>query len=97
MIMKRDYTKFSILEKAGMARILIVLYDEKKMLTSALQKKVEVSAESYYKARRYLEEIGLIERYKLNLGKIRPYRLTKRGKEVGRLLKKAAELLIEEN
>ena len=97
MIMRRDYTKLSIMEKAGMARILLVLYDEKEMLTSALQKKVEVSAESYYKARNYLEEIGLVERYDLNLGKIRPYRLTKRGKEVGKHLKKAEELVMEGN
>jgi len=94
--MKKDFTKLSILEQAGIARILLVLYDENKMLTSALQKKVGVSAESYYKARNYLGELGLIERYELNLGKIRPYRSTKRGKEIGKLLKKAEELLMEE-
>ena len=94
--MKKDFTKLSILEQAGIARILLVLYDENEMLTSALQKKVGVSAESYYKARNYLEKLGLIERYKLNLGKIRPYRSTKRGKEIGKLLKKAEELLMGE-
>ena len=93
--MKKDRTKLGILEKAGMARLLLVLYDEKELLTSELQKKVGVSAESYYKARNYLEELGLIERYNLNLGKIKPYRLTKRGKEVGKHLKKAEELVIE--
>ena len=96
LIMKKVYTKLSILEKAGMARILLVLYDEKEMLTSALQNKVEVSAESYYKARNCLEELGLIERYNLNLGKIKPYRLTERGKKIGKLLKKAEELVEEE-
>jgi len=94
--MKKDFTKLSILEQAGIARILLVLYDEKELLTSELQKKVGVSAESYYKARNYLEELGLIERYKLNLGKIRPCRLTKRGEEIGKHLKKAEELLMEE-
>jgi len=94
--MEKDFTKLSILEQAGIARILIVLYDENEMLTSALQKKVGVSAESYYKARNYLEEIGLIERYNLNLGKIKPYRLTERGKKIGKYLKKAEELLMEE-
>ena len=93
--MKKDFTKLSMLEQAGVARILLVLYDGTEMLTSALQKKVGVSAESYYKARNYLEEIGLIERYNLNLGKIKPYRLTERGKNIGRHLKKAEKLLKE--
>ena len=95
--MQRDFSKINILEKAGMARIILVLYDEKEMLTSHLQKKADVSPETYYKARNYLEEVGLIERYNLNLGKIRPYRLTKKGKKIGELIKKAEELVIKES
>ena len=93
--MKKDFAKLNILEQTGVARILLVLYGGTEMLTSELQKKVGVSAESYYKARNYLEEIGLIERYNLNLGKTTPYRLTERGKKIGRHLKKAEKLLKE--
>lgn len=93
--MESNYKKFSLLEKAGMARILMVLCNENEMLTSSLQKKVGVSAESFYNARNYLEELGLIERYNLNLGKIKPFRITKKGTEIGELLKKAEELLLD--
>ncbi len=93
--MKRDFSKLSILEKAGMTRILLVLYDEKEMLTSVLQKKVGVSPETYYKARNYLEKLGLIEKYNLNLGKIRPYRLTEKGKKIGEILKKTEDVILE--
>ena len=95
--MKRNYKKFSLLEKAGMARILIVLNDVNYMLTTTLQEQVGVSSESYYNARNYLEDLGLIERYDIDLGKIKPFRITEKGKEIGSLLKKAEELLIKDN
>lgn len=95
--MIRNYKKFSLLEKAGMARILIVLNDIEYMLTTTLQEQVGVSSESYYKARNYLENLGLIERYNMGLGKIKPFRITEKGKKIGELLKKAEELLIKEN
>lgn len=65
------------------------------MLTSVLQKKVGVSPETYYKARKYLENLDLVEKYSLNLGKIKPFRLTEKGKKIGEILKKTEEVILE--
>jgi len=71
-----------IVETTGVCHILHTLYKQGEMLTSKLQRKLPISPETFYKARNLLEENGLIEVAPTASGKIKPYRLTDKGRKV---------------
>lgn len=71
-----------IVETTGVCQILQTLYRHGEMLTSKLQRKLPISPETFYKARNLLEENGLIEVVPTSSEKIRPYRLTEKGRRV---------------
>ncbi|HEC81016.1 MAG TPA: hypothetical protein ENI42_01130 [Thermoplasmatales archaeon] len=71
-----------MVETTGVCQILYTLYKHGEMLTSKLQRKLPISPETFYKARNILEEHGLIEVVPTASGKIKPYRLTEKGRKI---------------
>ncbi|MCD6469072.1 MAG: helix-turn-helix transcriptional regulator [Thermoplasmata archaeon] len=68
----------------GVCEILHALYVHGEMLTSKLQRKLPLSPETFYKARKVLEDNDLIELVSSKSRKTKPYRLTEKGKVVAR-------------
>ena len=71
------------------------LYVHCEILTSKLQRKLPLSPETFYKARKVLEEYGLIELVPSKSKKTKPYRLTEKGKVVAREIDNLARFIRE--
>lgn len=88
-----EVKNLSILEKGAMLQIILVLNRNGELLTSKIQKHIDVSNETYYKARKRLEKLKLIEKKKYDFSQFEPYILTDKGKKIGKYLVEISKLL----
>ena len=81
------------LEQKAALRILVILAEGDKTITD-LRKTVKAAQDTIYRALTNLKELNLIEEVEEKTFPRRKfYRLTKKGREVSRLLKKIKEVL----
>lgn len=78
--------KLKDFEMLGMLRILYILYKNGPMLTSKIQKEIEISNDAYYKARNKLIDLALIDRKMDKYGAITPFKLTSKGMDVAKII-----------
>lgn len=83
----------TLASQTGVCDILYTLYVHGEMLTSKLQRKLPISPETFYKAREVLEKHGLIEVVPLKSRKMKPYRLTEKGKTVAQQIEYLTQLM----
>lgn len=67
-----------------------------ELLTSKLQRKLPLSPETFYRARRVLEEHNLIELVPSKSRKVKPYRLTEKGRLVAQQIEYLIQLMKKE-
>ena len=91
--MPKELEKLKKLEYLGMLRIIHLLAQEKQMLTSKIQKNIEISGDAYYKARTKLIDNELIEQKKDKYSAIAPFKLTAKGERIAEFVDKILELL----
>jgi len=91
--MPKELEKLKKLEYLGMLRIIHLLAQEKQMLTSKIQKNIEISGDAYYKARTKLIDNELIEQKEDKYSAIAPFKLTTKGERIAEFVNKILELL----
>ena len=88
-----NYEKLKEIEQLGIIRIIYILKKEGPMLTSKIQEKLNISNDSYYKARNKLIDLKIIKRDMNNYGTISPFYLTEKGIKIAEELEKLIEIL----
>jgi len=82
------------IEQKGSLRIILILSKE-NMLPSRLQNTVGVANETFYKAKRQLTELGIIEEKNIEWSTYKPFILTEKGKKIAEHLQTISDIISE--